>query len=118
LANSGNLCIGIPIQNECAHLPDESKLVCEYVLIASNKFKNKNKQANCLLLLKNFNFIFTIPNVMIKIHYFEFALEGISKKAFESISSILVKTEAVREFQAGGLKKRANDRFRQKSQRN
>jgi hypothetical protein len=43
-------------------------------------------------------------------------LEAISKKAFEAISSILVKTEAVREFQAGGLKKRANERFRQKTQ--
>ena len=47
-----------------------------------------------------------------------YLLEAISKKAFEAISSILVKTEAVRAFQAGGLKKRANERFRQKAQRN
>jgi hypothetical protein len=45
-------------------------------------------------------------------------LEAISKKAFEAISSILVKTEAVREFQAAGLKKRANERFQQKTQGN
>ena len=36
----------------------------------------------------------------------------------EAISSILVRTEAVRVFQAGGLKKRANKRFRQKTQGN
>jgi hypothetical protein len=40
--------------------------------------------------------------------------EAISKKTFEAISIILVKTEAVRVFQAGGLKKRANERFRQR----
>jgi hypothetical protein len=43
---------------------------------------------------------------------------AISKKAFEAISSILVKTETVRAFQAGGLKKRANERFRQNTQGN
>lgn len=45
-------------------------------------------------------------------------VEAISKKAFEAISSIFGKTEAVRAFQAGGLKKRANKRFRQKTQGN
>jgi hypothetical protein len=45
-------------------------------------------------------------------------VEANSNKEFEAISSILVKTEAVRAFQAAGLKKRVNERFRQKTQGN